>query len=76
MSDFFDTQNTLTLDKNCEETNRSNAIINVLLNGLWDRNYVWYRLFKILHSLKSPHDVNSSLTLPNIDIFGSVQNVR
>ena len=61
MTDFFDTQNTLTLDKNCEETNRSNAINSVPFNGLWGGNCVWYRVFKFIHSLKLPHDVNSSL---------------
>ena len=61
MSDFFDTQNTLTLDKNCEETNRSNAINSVPFNGLLDGNYLWYRLFTFVYSLKLPHDVNSSL---------------
>ena len=59
---FFNAQNTLTLDKNCEETNRSNAINSVPFNGLWDGNYVWYRLFKIIDSFELPHDVNSSLT--------------
>ena len=65
MTDYFHAQNTLTLDNNCEETNHANAINSVPFNGLWDGNYVWYRLFKFIYSLKLPHDVNSSLITYN-----------